>query len=129
MVSGKNNNEPREIVKWTATTESGAIYEYDRGIVTITPGPASSRWPTTFMVWTMMSAPEEEGMLLPWQYPGYKDAFTGTDGVTGSGPWKWVRLPVVGERLLVAGRDEWRVSTKVAQLDMEYIYESEGRTT
>jgi hypothetical protein len=79
-----------------AVTESGAVYEVIGNRVQIS---GSSLPNTYFTVYQMHSNAAPQG--YPWKDPS----------------WREVDIAVVGERLAVVGRDEWRISSEIASVE------------
>ena len=82
----------------TAITESGADY-------VLTDGFVYHRGYNMGKVWGMKSAHADVG-VLPWDNGGDE-------------AWEDVTFPVVGERLYVGTRDEWRISTPIVTITEE----------
>jgi hypothetical protein len=86
--------------EWEATTESGTKYRLQAGSVLITPTDAD---PYMIRPWVMQAAVEDEAVLMvPWIRPQQ---------------WMDVTRPVVGRRLYVASKNEWRISTPIATVE------------
>ena len=89
---------------WKATTESGTTYTFDGWSVLI----ESNRHGTyRIRPWVMRvstepaDGPNKIGM--PWTDPDH---------------WEDSPVPVVGQHLYVAGKDEWRISTLIETVEL-----------
>lgn len=95
--------------EYKVITESGADYmvDTDRGFW-------NHRGTGIERIWSFQSAPESPELLVPWAYDGYGNSFG--EQVEGS-PWHPVTEPVMGERMYLASRDYWRISTVVVSIE------------
>ena len=109
---------------WRATTETGTTYEYNGHHVLITP---ERSLPYSIRPHFFMSAPNIPTLMVPWNYADYhRDYYDDNipEWISSSPkysfeptPWYNVERPVLGERFLVFGKDEWRISTLIECLE------------
>ena len=83
------------------TMESGSVYEYKHGIVVITPSDGLPKY--AIKAWQFFAFEPEEAEK--W------------DGLSKFMDTVEKRDPAVGRRVLVYGKDEWRISTKIIKLE------------
>jgi hypothetical protein len=83
------------------TMESGSVYEYERGIVVITPHNGMPKY--AIKAWQFFAFEPEE--VEKW------------DGLLPFMDTVERKEPAVGLRVLVYGKDEWRISTKIVKLE------------
>lgn len=116
---------------YRAITETGTVYERREGVVTIT---GKRDFPYAFKPFRQMVALESEGLKVPWAYVDFHGAGLSADELeefiskyeesfdirldAGPTPWEDSKLPVVGHRLYVGGRDMWRISTPIVRVDI-----------
>ena len=86
------------------TMESGAVYIYNDGIVKIEP---SEDAPYTIKAWQFFAFEPEE--ISKW------------DGLIKFMDTVERKDPAVGRRVLVYGKDDWRISTKIVKLETENV--------
>lgn len=87
---------------WKATTETGTTYTRTRGFVVV---DSKRHGKTTIRLWSIMVAlVDEDAVTLgtPWDNPEQ---------------WAVADEPVIGRRLYVSGRDEWRISTPIVSVE------------
>jgi|AntAceMinimDraft_17_1070374.scaffolds.fasta_scaffold18582_3 hypothetical protein len=82
------------------TMESGSVYTYEHGIVVIDPVEGSKY---AIKAWDFFAFDPEE--LDKW------------DGLAKFMDIAERKEPAVGRRVLVYGKDEWRISTKIIRLE------------
>jgi hypothetical protein len=89
--------------KWKATTESGTTYEMRDGIVKVVPKDGAGY---SIQVWKMQAATKVgdkyHALGLPWSDPT---------------SWEDSTRPVMGRRMYVQGKDEWRISTPIVSVE------------
>jgi hypothetical protein len=83
------------------TMESGSVYEYEHGIVVITPHNGLPKY--AIKAWQFFAFEPEE--VEKW------------DGLIAFMDTAERKEPAVGRRVLVYGKDEWRISTKIVKLE------------
>ena len=83
------------------TMESGSVYEYKHGIVVITPSDGLPKY--AIKAWQFFAFEPEEVEKL--------------DGLAKFIDTVERKDPAVGRRVLVYGKDEWRISTKIIKLE------------
>ena len=84
--------------------ESGAVYTYNDGIVRIEP---SDEPIYSIKAWQFFAFDPEE--IEEW------------DGLTKFMDTVKKKEPAVGRRVLVYGKDDWRISTRIVKLETEDV--------
>lgn len=103
---------------WSAVTQSGTTYTHKDGYIHIQK--ADANYVQTIKLWSpMLSAPETDELDYPWKYAGYQLGESQRISLKSPNPWHEVERPVIGERLYVNGRDEWRISTAIVSVTGE----------
>lgn len=83
------------------TMESGSVYEYNNGVVIITPSEGGS--PYAIKAWQFFAFDPEE--VVKW------------DGLVRFMDSVERKNPAVGRRVLVYGKDNWRISTEIVKME------------
>jgi hypothetical protein len=83
------------------TMESGSVYEYEHGIVVITPSEGGPKY--AIKAWQFFAFDPEE--TFKW------------DGLIKFMDTAERKDPAVGRRVLVYGKDNWRISTKIVKME------------
>ena len=113
------------MTNWTATTETGTTYEWNGHTVRIT---SARDGVTVIRPWQMQSAPEVPDLQVPWAYLDHHRRAYGDEQMSALDidttkynqnptPWVPVTEPVIGQRLYVGGKDEWRISTLITKIE------------
>lgn len=86
---------------WKALTESGTLYDLDLRSGWVHIKPSGDGHVTMFRIWDFKNIPNDL-LKLDWE-------------IVRALPVS--EVPVVGQRMYVAGKDDWRLSTPVVSIE------------